>query len=343
MAQKYPIVGIHIMNTILRSNRTHRLRKTAQFQALERKILTLQEEIEIMESRNSFLRESLAKPGMLHPSLEVPPNFDMPLYTGGVITGSDGDALVPALFTAYVQRKEESLPSSLSASGSSPQSNLDTSTRQATHDARMWLPTESPSSDWRDLSEHPPIHIVPDCLEHVDSVGPNLPRDTSWFVGRESTSITGLLFDLYDPVARLRRFASHTTFDMCYEDPGSATDFVLFFECPSMRDLGHIITSGQVPISFAETVSGAYGPNCIPVQESQSKLAGDCELQKLLASSLRLDLPGQITPVETWFRIQRHPRFKSVSWNGVHDLKHTLLANVKHNGYVDALLACQPH
>jgi hypothetical protein len=53
------------------------------------------------------------------------------------------------------------------------------------------------------------------------------------------------------------------------------------------------------------------------------------ELERLLEYSDRLNLDGEITPVEAWQRIRQHPNFSALSREGLEDLRASLLPEVK--------------
>ncbi|EXJ91588.1 hypothetical protein A1O3_00136 [Capronia epimyces CBS 606.96] len=57
------------------------------------------------------------------------------------------------------------------------------------------------------------------------------------------------------------------------------------------------------------------------------------ELERLLEFSDRLDLSGEITPVEAWQRIRQHPNFSNLTRDGLEALKASLTPHVKCHGF----------
>ncbi|EXJ93525.1 hypothetical protein A1O1_01917 [Capronia coronata CBS 617.96] len=57
------------------------------------------------------------------------------------------------------------------------------------------------------------------------------------------------------------------------------------------------------------------------------------ELEKLLEFSNRLNLTGEITPVEAWQRIRRHPNFIHITRDGIETIKANLAPEVQCQGF----------
>lgn len=94
------------------------------------------------------------------------------------------------------------------------------------------------------------------------------------------------------------------------------------FSGHEMMLLSPIMSRSPAPTLRHSTPSGSSYP------DGTSWMVPAIELERLLECADRLSLEGDITPVEIWWRIRRHPNFTSLTRNSLDTLKVLLIPEV---------------
>lgn len=127
------------------------------------------------------------------------------------------------------------------------------------------------------------------------------------------------------------------------DTPDVAIEFVLALEHPCMTHIQHpaAVPSASsskgnptfhVQMASAPLVSSAPrppGPNT-----KWNWTASSTIIRQLLALSSTINLAGEITPVEVWNRVRRHPDFWRFNRTQIDGLKNELSGKVKCCGYI---------
>ena len=134
-----------------------------------------------------------------------------------------------------------------------------------------------------------------------------------------------------------------------FDTAQAAVDFVLALEKPCLShhpadfdnlsddSNGHSLML-QAPLlsrqpNRPQTILNSAPPKAQPAAVTQAPQASwnvpVFEIEKLLNLSDRLSLEGELTPVEAWQRVRRHPGFAAMTYDQLEGLRNVLLSNVK--------------
>lgn len=127
------------------------------------------------------------------------------------------------------------------------------------------------------------------------------------------------------------------------DTPDVAIEFVLALEHPCMTHIRHpaampsASSSNDNPIFHVQMASAPLVSSAPRPPEPNTKwnwTASATIIRQLLALSSTINLVGEITPVEAWNRVRRHPDFWKFDRTQIDGLKNELSGKVKCYGYV---------
>jgi len=114
----------------------------------------------------------------------------------------------------------------------------------------------------------------------------------------------------------------------------TAIDFVLALEHPCMLHIPYNSNVTDDPTNHMMMASAplvAQAPQT--PQPNSSWTASGAIIKELLNLSSGINLEGEITPVEAWHRLHKHPDFHRLTPGGVEDLKRQLSSAVRCCGF----------